>query len=65
MEEEIKGLTEEEKDLLERIFSKTAELTSLTWIRPIFDHERIDPKIRKKLLELKQMLAEAKIKEVV
>jgi hypothetical protein len=60
----MEELTEEQLAILDKALEKAGEITSLRWIY-FADHKRIDPKIIKKLYELKELLDKLKVKEVV
>jgi hypothetical protein len=65
---EEEELTEEEYRSLYKIIDLSSQVNALAWFRPILDGKRIDPRLRKKLAELKEEVMKIKtekLKEVV
>jgi hypothetical protein len=61
-------LTEEEYSSLYKVIDIASQINALAWFRPLFDGKRIDPRLRKKIAELKEEVMKIKtekLKEVV
>jgi len=55
------SLTPEEEKYVVRLIDKVGEINALTFIHPIINHERIDPYIRRKVDEIKEIISHIRV----